>query len=74
MAKATTKTFEIVLRGRKGQPDSTVTAIGAGMFVSARGDLCILEKVGDHYNQKAVCAFHTGCWLTAKQIETETAE
>lgn len=72
-AKQEVKTFEIVLRGRKGdsEDDKIITTQGYSLVVNQRGDLLVCGKSANDYtmqSHKAIAAFRSGSWIQARLL------
>lgn len=69
-----TYTFQVIVLGRKSQPDTVSTISGRSMFVNNRGDLCICENANPSmFDFRAIACFKTGSWLSAiRMVETST--
>lgn len=66
MARAKTKTFEVTLAGRKGEPETTVEVQAAFMLVNHRGDLLFSEQRNTYGDTLAIACYRTRSWLNAK--------
>lgn len=69
MPKKNSQTYEVVLCGRKEEPDRTVEMSAGWMMVNHRGDLLFGDTRSSYGEPPVTACYRTGSWLRANVKE-----
>ena len=67
-----TFTFRVMLNSRGGSGPLEIAIVGESMIVNHRGDLEIMEGLGQYGNPACLAAFRSGTWYQALRSDHPT--